>query len=162
MDTNNIPRSFWHACSFAIICTTVGLVFIAWKSSNVSIEIANMKIQLSSALSSVKQVRAELEGEAKTISYQTRELQIQKTLLDQGITNGSAASIEEFPAMSEHIAIDDWTLRDPLKPLPDLSPRAPTSVKEVDRRSLKPLQVDSERFRDIDNQIQSVEQILLK
>ncbi len=63
MDMASVPRSFWHALSFCMVAATLGLLFIAQSSSNVSIEIANAKIELSSAISQVKDIKSDLKAE---------------------------------------------------------------------------------------------------
>ncbi|MFC1891590.1 hypothetical protein ACFLZT_04290 [Thermodesulfobacteriota bacterium] len=52
MDIQHIPKTFWHALSLAILIATVGLTYVAYRSSTVSIELANAKINLSSEVAS--------------------------------------------------------------------------------------------------------------
>lgn len=59
MDTSNIPKSFWHALSFCMVTATLSIIFIAYRSSAVSIEIANAKISLSSAIGTVKDITSD-------------------------------------------------------------------------------------------------------
>ncbi len=63
MDTSNIPSTFWHALSFCMIVATIGFVYIAYRSTSVSIEIADTKITLNSALSTVVDMKSQLERE---------------------------------------------------------------------------------------------------
>ena len=46
-----------------MLSATFGLLFIAYQSTNVSIEIANTKIELSSALSKTREIKSDLEEE---------------------------------------------------------------------------------------------------
>lgn len=75
MDSANIPKSFWHALSFCMISATLGLISIAYRASSVSIEIADAKINLSSAISEVKDIKNELEQENKNLRRANQELQ---------------------------------------------------------------------------------------
>lgn len=75
MDTSSIPKSFWHALSFCMVTATLGIIFIAYRSSTVSIEIANAKISLSSALGTVKDIKSELEKENERLKNANDELQ---------------------------------------------------------------------------------------
>ncbi|MDO8933448.1 MAG: hypothetical protein Q7U97_13725 [Rhodocyclaceae bacterium] len=75
MDTSNIPKSFWHALSFCMVTATLGIIFIAYRSSSVSIEIANAKISLSSALGTVKDIKSDLEKENERLKNANNELQ---------------------------------------------------------------------------------------
>jgi len=63
MDISYIPKSFWHALSFCMIIATLGFLYIAYVSGSVSIEIANAKIELSSAISQVKDIKGDLVEE---------------------------------------------------------------------------------------------------
>ena len=62
MDISSIPKFFWYCCGFAILVATFGLTYIAYRSSEVSIEIANTKIQLSGAIADVKDAIAKVEA----------------------------------------------------------------------------------------------------
>lgn len=75
MDISNIPRTFWHSLSFCMVVSTVGLLVIAYKASSVSIKIANAKIELSSAVSQTKEIKADLEAESARMITATRLFQ---------------------------------------------------------------------------------------
>jgi len=63
MEISSIPKTFWHALSFCMVIATLGILYIAYQSSSVSIEIANAKITLSSALATSKEIKSALENE---------------------------------------------------------------------------------------------------
>jgi len=75
MDAANIPKSFWYALSFCMIVATLGLVYIAYRSTSVSIEIADAKINLSSAFGQVQDIKANLEAENQRLIQANAELQ---------------------------------------------------------------------------------------
>lgn len=52
MDIQHIPKTFWHALSVAVLVVSFGVIYIAYRSSSVSIELANAKISLSSEVAS--------------------------------------------------------------------------------------------------------------
>ncbi len=56
MDISNIPKTFWYSVSFCIIFLTISFVVIAWKSTSLTIEIANTKIGLSQATTRTEEV----------------------------------------------------------------------------------------------------------
>lgn len=58
-----------------MLVATFGIILIAYRSSSVSIEIANAKINLSSALSTVKDIKGELEKENERLKRANYELQ---------------------------------------------------------------------------------------
>lgn len=62
MDLSSIPKFFWYCCGISILTATFALTYIAWRSADVSLEIANTKIQLSSAIQDVKQAIATVEA----------------------------------------------------------------------------------------------------
>lgn len=75
MDTANIPKTFWYALSFCMTVATLGLVYIAYRSTSVSIEIADAKINLSSAYGQVQDIKANLEVENERLIKANAELQ---------------------------------------------------------------------------------------
>jgi hypothetical protein len=85
MKTLQIPKSFWHALSFCMVVATVGLVYIAYRLSSVSIEIADAKINLSAAPTTVKDIKSDLEAENVRLK---KQLMIYK------------ASLRKLPLMS--------------------------------------------------------------
>lgn len=74
MTPTNIPRFFWISLSFCMIVATLGLLGIAWQSTSISIEIANAKINLSKAISEVRQIKNELETEQERLMEEKRAL----------------------------------------------------------------------------------------
>jgi hypothetical protein len=48
----SIPKFFWYSLSIAILIVSIGLTYIAYRSSTVTIELANTKINLSSEVAS--------------------------------------------------------------------------------------------------------------
>ncbi|TBW08562.1 hypothetical protein E0E52_08675 [Azotobacter chroococcum] len=85
MDTSNIPKTFWHALSICMMAATFGIIFIAYRSSTVSIEIANAKINLSSALATVKDIKGDLEAENERLKKVNEELQAKLQSADSDV-----------------------------------------------------------------------------
>ncbi len=97
MDTSNIPKAFWYSLSFCMVVGTIGLLFIAYKASSVSIEIANTKIELLSAVSQTKEIKANLEAESRRLASANRLFQEKVAALEKSARNTpSAPSIEEL------------------------------------------------------------------
>ena len=97
MDTSNIPKTFWHSLSFCMVVGTVGLLVIAYKASSVSIEIANAKIELSSAVSQTKEIKTDLEAESKRLISAKRLFQENVDALAKSAKSSkSAFPIEEL------------------------------------------------------------------
>lgn len=63
-----IPNLFWYAVSYAIIALTTGLLLISWRSGNVSVQIADTKIQLSGTIAEVKDASISLEAREKDLA----------------------------------------------------------------------------------------------
>lgn len=72
MDISNIPKAFWYSLSFCMVVGTLGLLTIAYKASSVSIEIANAKIELQSAVSQTKEIKAILEATSKRLASESK------------------------------------------------------------------------------------------
>lgn len=74
MPNTDIPRSFWHAVSLCLLTTTVVLLYVAVKSSTVSIEIANAKISLNGAISETEELNQELQEQNEELIKAQEEL----------------------------------------------------------------------------------------
>ena len=156
MDMANIPRSFWHALSFCMVAATLGLLYIAQSSSSVSIEIANAKIELSSAISQVKDIKSDLEAE----NIRLAEVNLQ---LQEKIKNWEAAARRDPGAMS----LEDLNLGEVLgRPSPivqeaiDQRPANENPVVSNSSAQNPRIVPPSDPYRDIDAKIQSAEQYI--
>lgn len=89
MDISHIPRSFWHAISFCIVVATLGLLYLAYISNSVSIEIANAKIELSSAISQVKEVKSDLAEENERLVNANNTLKTKLKKLEEKAANST-------------------------------------------------------------------------
>lgn len=87
MSIDNLPRVFWYALSFCMVTATLGLLLIAYRASTVTIEIADAKINLSSALSAVKEVKSNLQAENEKLLTANAELLLK-------LQNRGAAAVE--------------------------------------------------------------------
>ncbi len=99
METSNIPRFFWIALSFCMVVATLGVLGIAWQSASVSIEIANAKITMSSALSDVKEIKTGLEKENQKLLEEKESLESLLAELKQSVNNPQQTPekiLEEF------------------------------------------------------------------
>lgn len=145
MDLAAIPRSFWHALSASVLIATCGLVFIAYQSSTVSVEIANAKIQLSSAITDTQGIKSDLERENERLRRASEVLQARIAELEQTgqessgtgdneTGNGSVPRVEPEPELA---------VRPPKAELPQL-----------------PEYIPQERFREFDMKIQQAQQYL--
>ncbi len=135
MDTANIPRIFWHSLSFCMVIATVGLLFIAYQSTTISLEIANTKIQLSTAITETKEIKSELEVENERLKKANKILEEQMTMLERTASGGGTLSFS--PAELER-----------LKTLAD------------DRANIKPLVIPKSRFDDLDDRLDMVQQTI--
>ena len=73
MDIQHIPKTFWHSLSIAVLVVSSGLTYIAYRSSTVSIELANTKINLSSELASSTIALSSALDEAKDAKADTEK-----------------------------------------------------------------------------------------
>lgn len=94
MTSSNIPRFFWISLSFCMIVATLGLLGIAWQSTSVSIEIANAKINLSRAISEVRQIKDELEMEQDRLIEEKEALNNLLSNLEK--TSATSSETEEL------------------------------------------------------------------
>ena len=141
MDTKNIPATFWYALSFCMVVATLGLLFIAYRSTTVSIEIANAKIELSSAISQTKEIKSDLKVENDRLIASSKALEERLALLEAEASLASGGGGDETTGMGSSISIED------LKNSGLLS--FPTTT-----------QFNTEKFQALDARIQSAEQAL--
>lgn len=130
MDIQSIPRTFWHSISLAILIVSAGLTHVAYKSSDVSIELANAKIDLSSevasstialknALTQAKKAKEATEQKYATLlkNYKTMQKQV-AALKDQALNDKDIAhsldvledncpTCVELTPLPDTIALDD-------------------------------------------------------
>jgi len=74
MDISNIPKTFWHSVSIAILVATIGLTIIAYRSASVSIEIANTKINLLAAIEKTEKLNETLRSNNSKLKKEYMEL----------------------------------------------------------------------------------------
>ena len=87
METSNIPRFFWISLSFCMVVATLGILGIAFQSATVSIEFADAKITMSSALADVKEIKTDLELENMKLQNEKKALEKLLTDLKQATDN---------------------------------------------------------------------------
>lgn len=75
MDISNIPKFFWYSVSISILIATLGLTTIAYRSANVSLEIANTKINLVSAITDTEQLLSTVRKENERLKITNDDLQ---------------------------------------------------------------------------------------
>lgn len=81
MEVSGIPKFFWISLSLCMLIATCGIVFIAYRSSSVSIEIANAKINLNAALNTTKYARNDLEEELAQVKKIATDIKSKINLL---------------------------------------------------------------------------------
>lgn len=73
MDVQHIPKVFWYSISASLLVVSIGLTIIAYRSSRVSIELADAKILLSSKIAA-----DELETSKKSLKTAVKQIQSAK------------------------------------------------------------------------------------
>ncbi len=133
MDITHIPKLFWNSLSFCMLTATIGILYIAYTSSSVSIEIADAKINLSSAVSTTKEIRSKLEKENERLQKINAELseELRRTSVE-------VAKIMQNPDVEIETILNSWTLSN-------------ANIK------LETASIDSKSFEKLNMQIQKVE-----
>ncbi|SRR6266571_884940 len=75
MDLARIPNSFWNSLSFAVVALTIGLLVFGYRSTTISIEIADTKIGLNQSVNDMERINAELQQKAESLQQAKAELQ---------------------------------------------------------------------------------------
>lgn len=94
MDTSNIPRFFWYTVSVCIFAVTFGVLYLAYRSTSVSIEVANVKIELSAAAADLEGINRELEEKNNVLAETRAELERREKNLAELVSSTSARTIE--------------------------------------------------------------------
>ncbi|HQT27183.1 MAG TPA: hypothetical protein PLK99_11425 [Burkholderiales bacterium] len=129
METSNIPGTFWHAPSICMIVATLGLVFIAYRSSSVSIEIADAKISLNSALSTAKDIRSDLEKENESLKAANQALKAK--LAESGTTKKPEFGAEFGKLLKEKAPAEQLYAYKPIDP--KKFEELDTKIKQVEK-----------------------------
>ena len=138
MDIAHIPRSFWHSLSFCMVVATVGILYVAYTSSTVSIEIANAKIELSSAISKAKDIKSDLKIENTRLIDANENLKEKlKALETKAAKSSTGISVKDLKAHGISGGKNSLFR----KPFGD---------------------IDSSRFEELDEKIQSAEKLINK
>lgn len=74
-----------------MIIATLGLLYIAHLSSTVSIQIANAKIELSSAINKTKELKGDLESENERLRTANSQLEKKLSVLDSTLGDNAHA-----------------------------------------------------------------------
>jgi hypothetical protein len=137
MNLEAIPKFFWYALSVCALIATMGLVIIAWRSASVSIEIANAKISLSSAVEQTDQIKRELQAENERLRNAARELE-QKVALLEKQTRLAAAGIGGKVVMPDLSGLKQATSQVSAAPISDRFKAIDARISEVRRYSAIP------------------------
>lgn len=119
MSIQYIPRGFWHSLSFAIVVLSVGLVYIAYRASSVSLETeygrldltrVQTSLDLSLALEEIKELKSQLEKQRSEIAEHNKTLKNQLGLVLKEKTDS-----EELKALAREIKSGQtiWPLKEP-------------------------------------------------
>lgn len=141
MDMTQIPRSFWHSLSVSIIAATIGILYIAYRSSSISIEIANAKIEVSSVLSKAKDIKTTLQEENIRLVNINKSLQQRIARLEKTLEKNANAKL----------TMKDLKKRDGDWPEPALLFKQQEEQKSIQKK-----------FKSLEQQIESAEKRILK
>ena len=78
MEVSSIPKVFWYSLSISLLSVTTGLTISSIRATEVSVEVANSKINLSKNINSVQRINQDLKmkvGELEEIDRAYKELQ---------------------------------------------------------------------------------------
>ena len=134
MDTASIPKVFWHALSFCMVIATLGLLIIAYQSTTISLEIANTKIELSTAISETKEIKGELQLENERLQKANAMLEEKIAALTETGNGGSRTLTAEEISSLKALA-------------------APPSAEKSNV-------ISEDRFQALDDRIQNVQQYI--
>jgi chromosome segregation ATPase len=91
IELNQIPRTFWNSVSFAVVALTIGLLVFGYRSTSISIEIANTKIGLSQAVTETERINSELQERADALARAKAELEAEVDRLNRELARSGEA-----------------------------------------------------------------------
>lgn len=112
MDISNIPKPFWYSVSFCIVFLTISFVVIAWKSTSLTIEIANAKVSLSQAATHTEIANKQLMNVAEELYEERAQLEsLREEILELASHAGSESNREIASVLppAEADAGDEYT-----------------------------------------------------
>lgn len=112
MDISNIPKPFWYSVSFCIVFLTISFVVIAWKSTSLTIEIANAKVSLSQAATRTEIANKQLRNVAEELYEERAQLESLREEILQLASHAGSESNREIASVlppAEADAGDEYT-----------------------------------------------------
>lgn len=112
MDISNIPKPFWYSVSFCIVFLTISFVVIAWKSTSLTIEIANAKVSLSQAATRTEIANKQLRNVAEELYEKRAQLESLREEVLQLASHAGSESNREIASVlppAEAGAGDEYT-----------------------------------------------------
>ena len=89
MEIQHIPKTFWHSLSIAVLTISSGLTYVAYNSSELTLELANAKISLNSNVASTTVALNNAVNNAKSIKVDAEkayeEVLARNVMLEQQI-----------------------------------------------------------------------------
>lgn len=124
MDLEGIPKTFWHAASFALVAFTIGFLFISYKYGDLTVKFNDLEVRTSNTVvleSSLKKQEESVRAQAEIIAQREQEVKDLKALLDKrikeldevkqelaGLQNDDAFSLESpLTEKLRRVSIDD-------------------------------------------------------
>ena len=99
MDTSNIPKTFWHSLSVAVLACTAMLLVIAYRSTDVSIRIANAKIDLKRGVAEVERLNKDLEAENERLKAAQDRLEQKYQEIERTLKRPGTVRPEDLPKL---------------------------------------------------------------
>jgi|GEM_PF-4205844 len=88
MDLEGIPKSFWHAASFALVAFTVGFLFISYKYGDLTVKFNELEVRTTNTFAledSLSKQEESIRQQEKIIAEREKEVGELKLLLDQRV-----------------------------------------------------------------------------
>jgi len=99
MGTSRIPKIFRHALSVAILACAAMLLLIAYRSTDVSLRMASVKVDLKRGVADVRRVKNEFQAEGGGVKAAGDRLGHEHREVQRGLKSGGRARRGDPPKL---------------------------------------------------------------
>jgi hypothetical protein len=115
MQLQHVPRIFWWSISVSIFVVAIGFTVIAWRSSTISVEIANAKINLHQTIVDNREILQQLKELAKDLEKAKTEMQNKIAALEVKSNTPRIDELKAYKLLLDEIKIPTKAISDTSK-----------------------------------------------
>jgi tRNA-dihydrouridine synthase len=118
MNTDNIPKSFWHSLSASVLIFTIGFTWISYQSGNLTLKYKDFEIITASATKEIAEAKTVLEARLTASTSEIQALKAAKENAERSLAEakrklddvqavmlarGATESVNQIAALKEQL-----------------------------------------------------------